>query len=84
MTETELAQALLTSGPAGVGVLVLAFLIKQWLQQLRSDVVRLGEKVDELESAVHKAGLEAAKHHATTEAKLVDLDRRVSALENKA
>jgi len=83
MSEAEIAQALVTSGPAGVGVLVLAFLIKQWLGQLRGDVVRRGEKVDELESAVHKSSLEAASHHATTAAKLEDLDRRVSSLESR-
>ena len=67
MSEAELAQALVTSGPAGVGVLVLAFLIKQWLGQLRSDVVRLGEKVAELvaarrdQSAVWWAGVPGAR-----------------------
>jgi len=83
MSEAELAQALVTSGPAGVGVLVLAFLIKQWLGQLRHDVVRLGEKVEELEAAVHRGSVEAAGHRATVSAKLEDLDRRVSSLESK-
>ena len=83
MSEAELAQALVTSGPAGVGVLVLAFLIKQWLGLLRGDVVRLSEKVDTLEATLHKASLEAASHHATVSAKLEDLDRRVSTLESK-
>ncbi len=83
MTEAELAQALVTSGPAGVGVLVLAFLIKQWLGQLRHDVVRLAEKVEELEAAVHQGSVEAAGHRATVSAKLDDLDRRVSSLEGR-
>jgi hypothetical protein len=81
MSEAELAQALVTSGPAGVGVLVLAFLIKQWLGQLRSDVVRLGEKVAELEAAVQRGSVESAGHRASVVSKLEDLDRRVTSLE---
>lgn len=84
MTETELAQALLTSGPAGLGVLVLAMLIKQWLGQVRMDIERLHAQLSGLEKVVQDSTVEAAAHRATVEAKLVDLERRVSVLEDKS
>ena len=83
MSETELAQALLTSGPAGLGVMVLALLIKQWLGQVRGDLERLQVKIASLEKAVQDATVEQAAHRATVEAKLVDLERRVTSLEGK-
>ena len=83
MTEAELAQALVTSGPAGVGVLVLAYLIKSWLTALRADVGRLAEKVEELESAVHKSSVENAGDRAEVKQRLSELERRVSGLEER-
>jgi len=41
MQETELVQIMTASGPAGVGVVVLALLLKQWLGQVRGDLVAL-------------------------------------------
>ena len=84
MTETEFAQALLTSGPAGVGVVVLALLIKQWLGQVRGDLERLHTKIAGLEKAVQDATVEQAAHRATVDAKLVDLERRVTVLEGQS
>ncbi len=81
MTEHELAQALLTSGPAGAGIVVLALFLKQWLTALKSDVLRVQEKVEELEKTVQNGLVVAASHHAQVAAKLEELDRRITILE---
>lgn len=82
MNEADLAQVLASSGPAGVGVIVLAMLLKSWLGSVRSDLASVREKLSELETAVHRATLDAASHHAETRQRLAELERRVTVLEH--
>ncbi len=81
MQEAELVQIMTASGPAGVGVIVLALLLKQWLGQVRGDLLALRKQIEILEKTLQTANLAAASHQASTSTKLNELDRRVSALE---
>ena len=81
MQETELVQIMTASGPAGVGVVVLALLLKQWLGQVRGDLVALRKQIEGVEKTLQAVNLQATSHQASTNTKLEELDRRVSALE---
>ncbi len=81
MHEAELFQIMTASGPAGVGVIVLALLLRQWLGQVRGDLLALRKQIEVLEKTLQTTNLSAASHQASTATKLNELERRVSALE---
>ena len=81
MNEAELANALATSGPAGIGVVVLAVLLRSWLGTVREDLKGVREKLSQLEATMSRASLDAATHHTEARQRLAELERRVTVLE---
>ena len=84
MHEAEFLQIMTASGPAGIGVVVLALLLKQWLGQVRADLVAVKEQIENVEKTLQAANVKSAGHEASTNAKLSELDRRISALERNS
>ena len=61
MTDADITQALLASGPAGVALAFLGVIIRGWIQRLESTVDKMAGKFDALKDSVQRREVEIAK-----------------------